>query len=615
MKGLGRILAYLKPYKKYAILNIIGNILSVLFGLVTYIVVGKVVGILFSQPEKTKTIAEVKLPEKLDFLSNLKFQFEKLFSDYFLSLPKEEAIVYVSFAIIISFFFKALFAYMAQYFMAPIRSNLLRDIRTNLHNKIMNLPIKYFSEKRKGDLITRITTDVTEIEWSVISALELLVRDPFTIISAIALMIFYSWKLTLFVFIFLPISGYIVGAVGKKLKQHSDEGQKQVSLLVSLLEEHLSGLKIIKAFNAEEHAHTVFTKENETFTQINNRIKRRQDMASPMSEFLGSIIITTVFWYGGNLIFEGDADSLAPDAFITYIMLFWQLLAPSKNISRAYMNVKKGTASIDRILAVLDAPDEEEKSTEKLRLPNFEKDIEFRDVSFSYEENKQVLSNISFTLNKGETIALVGQSGSGKSTIADLVARFYTVEKGEISIDGLALNDIQLSDIRSKMGIITQDSILFNDSVANNLMLGKENVSEEKIIEAAKLANAHEFIMNLPNGYQTNIGDGGGKLSGGQKQRLSIARALLSNPDILIMDEATSALDTESEKLVQDAINKLLTNRTSIIIAHRLSTIIGADKIIVLHEGKIVESGTHQELLAMNGYYTKLHEMQDISNA
>ncbi|MCT4664463.1 MAG: ABC transporter ATP-binding protein/permease [Flavobacteriales bacterium] len=609
MKGIGRIIAFLKPYKTFAFLNIFGNIMAVIFNMITFLIMGKVVGVLFDSNQQEPVLEEKFFPWLDQFLFELNHQFYTTF----LAIDKSNALLYVAIAIVVSFFFKSFFIYFAQYFLAPIRSNLLRDLRKSLHDKILKLPVSFFSEKRKGDMLTRVTNDVIEVEASVISVLELLIRDPFTILSSIVVMLIISWKLTIFVFIFLPLAGSIISLVGKKLKQHSDAGQKQVSVLLSMLEENLSGLKIIKAFGVESYSTKTYDVENEKFTLINNKIRRRQDMASPMSEFLGAIVISTVFWYGGNLIFSNDPTALKPEMFISYILFFWQLLAPIKNISRAYMNLKKGMVSADRIFEILDTEEETDPDKKYLPYQQFDSGISLNNLHFSYKEGTPVLKNINLEIKKGETVALVGQSGSGKSTLADLIARFYPVTDGSILFDGKDLNDLNILDVRGKMSIISQESILFNDSIAENIRFGKEHITKESIEEAAKIANADEFISKMEHGYDTNIGDQGSKLSGGQKQRISIARAVLANPDILIMDEATSALDTESEKLVQEAINKLLTNRTSIIIAHRLSTIIHADKIVVMHEGKIVEQGTHAELLELNGYYTKLHQMQDIA--
>lgn len=608
MSNFKRIFSFIRPYKHLAILNAVGNILSVIFGLFTFLILGKVIGILFKVEDELKPLTEAST-----FKDRILYELEIIIRDLIYSSEESDALLFISIILVVSFFFKNIFRYMAQYYLAPLRSNIIQDIRSAVHKKILKLPISYFSEQRKGDVITRVTADVVEIEWSVISILELIIRDPFTIISSIILMLAISWKLTIFVFIFLPVSGFIVGKIGKKLKKKSNEGQQQVSLIVSILEENLSSLKIIKAFNAEKKVDSKFEKENKKFTEINNSIRRRHDMASPMSEFLGAIIMCVVFWYGGSLILEDPENSLKPTYFISYIALFWQLLAPSKNISQAYIRLQKGMASIDRVMNIIDTPEEFENQENAKPFTAFNESIEFKNVHFRYIEDIPVLQDISFTVNKGETVALVGQSGSGKSTIADLIARYYDINEGEIFFDGDEIKTLKSFDLRQHLGIITQESILFNDTVASNISLGVNHYTQEELIQAAKHANAYEFIQKLEHGFDTIIGDRGSKLSGGQRQRLSIARAILSNPEIMIMDEATSALDTESERLVQNALDNLLQNRTSVVIAHRLSTVINADKIIVLHEGKIVEQGTHQELITLNKYYKKLHDMQDIS--
>ncbi|MGB0428231.1 MAG: ABC transporter ATP-binding protein, partial [Flavobacteriales bacterium] len=533
MKNLKRILAYIKPYKSLAILNIVGNVLAVVFGLFTFLILGKVIGVLFEITEKNTNA----LAPQADFLETWKYNLDQFLNDLILAGDKNDTLLYVSILLILSFLFKNVFRYAAQYVLAPLRSGVLRDIRMALHRKIMKLPISYFSEKSKGDLITRTTADVIEIEWSVISILELLIRDPFTILSTIGLMVVISWKLTLFVFIFLPLAGFIVGRVGKVLKHISGEGQKQMSVMVSILEENLSALKIIKAFTAEEKMNSRFEKENETFTQINNALKRRHDLASPVSEFLGATIICIVFWYGGNLIFNDQNASLTPDLFITYIGLFYQLLAPSKNISQAYIKLQKGSASIDRILQVLDAEEEVDENGSFEPISGFNHSIEFKNVDFTYPNTtKKVLKNINFEIKKGQTIALVGQSGSGKSTLADLLARYYDIDSGQILIDGKDIKTIDIQSLRSLFGIISQESILFNDSVENNLTLGVDHYSQDQLYAAAQNANAMEFISKNDEGFSANVGERGGNISGGQRQRLSIARAILPQPQLLIMD-------------------------------------------------------------------------------
>lgn len=609
MKNLKRILEFARPYKSLGILNIIGNVFSVIFTLITFLILGKVIKVLF---QREKEILE-PLAENADIMEQGKYMFEEIMYTYISNNDSYEVLVRITLVLVVSFFFKNVFRYFAQYFLAPLRSNILRDLRGALHHKITKLPISYFTEKHKGDLITRVTADVVEVEWSVISLLELIVRDPFTILTSVISMIIISPELTLFVFVFLPIAGFIVARVGKALKTISNEGQQKVSTLVSILEENLSAIKIIKAFNAERKVNNRFDEVNDEYTVINNKLTRRKDLASPMSEFLGAVIICVVFWYGGKLIINNTDSALDPDYFIAYIGLFYNLLAPIKNLSQAYNKLQKGMASIDRIVEVLDAKEEVDDQENALPFLAFQNKIDFKNINFSYTEDIPVLKNVTFTIQKGETVALVGQSGSGKSTIADLLSRYYDVNSGSIEFDGKNLNDLKIVDVRNHLGIITQESLLFNDTVMKNLTLGVDNYTTEQVRRAAENANALDFIEKLEFGFDTIVGDRGSKLSGGQRQRLSIARALITDPDIMIMDEATSALDTESERLVQNALDSLLKDRTSLVIAHRLSTVIKADKIIVLHEGEIVEMGTHSELMNLNKYYKKLHEMQDIT--
>ena len=493
------------------------------------------------------------------------------------------------------------------YFITFLRNGVLKDVRNRMYQKITELPISYYSEKRKGDVIARITSDVLEIQHSFLSILELIVREPLTILFTILIMFGISTKLTLFVFIFIPIAGAIISRIGKSLKKKSDRVQKEQGEFLSIVEETLGGLRVIKAFNAESRFFKTFSTSTERFFNFSNKLLNRQNLASPTGEFLGILVIGVLLWFGGKMVLIDK--TLDASSFIAYMGLAYNILTPAKAISKASFGVKKGNAAAERVLEVLetenpivDKKDAQDKST-------FEKDISIENISFKYEDDL-VLKNFNLNVPKGETVALVGQSGSGKSTIANLVTRFYDVNEGEINIDGTNIKDISKKSLRGLMGLVTQDSILFNDTVRGNISMGKENASDEEIIEAAKIANAHDFIMDLPNGYDTNIGDSGNKLSGGQKQRLSIARAVLKNPPIMILDEATSALDTESERLVQDALEKMMRNRTSIVIAHRLSTIQNADTIIVLQKGEIVEQGPHSELIEKNGVYKKLVQMQ-----
>ena len=593
-----------------ALLNALLNILSVIFGLFSFTLVIPMLGILFDTQQKitNKPTGDLSLDWLKDYLS------------YWMStsidqIGPSKALGYICIGIVLAFFLKNLTRYLAQYTLVPIRTGISRDLRRALHTKMSLLSISYFSEKRKGDLMSRMTTDVNQVEASMMSTLGLVVRDPVNIISSIVLLLTMSAKLTLVVFFLFPVAGLIIGNIGKSLKRKSRKGQVQIARILSAIEENIFGLKVIKAFNAEQQINRKFEEELEKHQNIMSSIMRRRDLASPMSEFLSTMVMVVVIWYGGNLIFDSQLNpeqgSLSPQAFIGFIVIFSQILPPIKSLSQGYYSIQRGSASAERITEILDAEIEvKEKETAK-NISSFNKGIQFKNAGFAYTE-KSVLKNINFTIQKGQTIALVGQSGGGKSTLANLIARYYDVKEGSLEIDGTDIRDFKLADLRGLMGIVTQDAILFNDSIYNNIALGIENPNPEKIIEAAKIANAHEFIMKFEGGYQHNIGDGGHKLSGGQKQRLSIARAVMKNPPILILDEATSALDTESERLVQDALTKLMANRTSVVIAHRLSTIQSADRIVVINDGEIVEQGTHQELLQIEGQYHKLHHMQNL---
>ena len=495
------------------------------------------------------------------------------------------------------------------YFITFLRNGVLKDIRNKMYEKIVNLPVSYFTEKRKGDVIARITSDVLEIQHSFLSVLELIVREPLTILFTIVVMFLLSAKLTLFVFIFMPIAGMIISRIGKSLKRKSDRVQKEQGEFLSIVEETLGGLRVIKAFNAESRFIKTFKNSTDRFFRFSNTLLNRQNLASPTGEFLGILVIGVLLWFGGRMVLIEQ--TLDAAAFITYMGLAYNILTPAKAISKASYGVRKGNAAAERVLSILESENPIKDRKDAVSLSEFNHQIELKDVGFKYED-EYVLKNFNLTVPKGHTVALVGQSGSGKSTIANLVARFYDVNEGAILFDGHDIRGVTKKSLRNLIGLVTQDSILFNDTVRNNISLGKEDASQEEIIEAAKVANAHDFIMQLPNGYDTNIGDGGNKLSGGQKQRLSIARAVLKNPPIMILDEATSALDTESERLVQDALEKMMENRTSLVIAHRLSTIQNANSIVVLKRGKIVEQGTHEELMKSKKGYKKLVEMQTL---
>ncbi|GHU62631.1 ABC transporter ATP-binding protein [Bacteroidia bacterium] len=497
--------------------------------------------------------------------------------------------------------------YLSFYFMIPLRTGVVRDIRNQINDKVVSLPLAFFSEERKGDILARISGDVNEIENSIMSSLDMIFRNPIQIVIYFIGMLVISWQLTLFVLVILPVFGYIMGQIGKKLKKSSAVGQQQWGGLMSQIEETLGGLRIIKAFNAEKKISDRFHRGNDEFRNTTMRIFRRQQMAHPVSELLGTVAIAIVLWYGGSLILS-DNSSFDAAGFMFYLTIFYMLINPAKELTKSAYTIQKGLASVDRVDKILNA-ENNIKDPEHPQVIQLNNKIEYRNILFKYREN-WVIKNVNLTIEKGKTVALVGQSGSGKSTLADLLPRFYDVQEGHISIDGIDIRQAKVHDVRKLMGIVNQEAILFNDTFFNNIAFGVENATKEQVEDAAKIANAHEFIIASENGYDTNIGDRGCKLSGGQRQRISIARAVLKNPPVLILDEATSALDTESERLVQDALDKLMQNRTTLVIAHRLSTIKGADMICVMHEGEIVEQGTHTELMELNGYYSRLCEMQ-----
>jgi len=512
--------------------------------------------------------------------------------------------------VLILFLFKNVFNYLAMFFITFLRNGVLKDIRNNMYKKIVDLPISFFSEKRKGDVIARITSDVLEIQHSFLSVLELIVREPLTILFTILIMFGISTKLTIFVFVFIPIAGMIISRIGKSLKKKSDRVQKEQGEFLSIVEETLGGLRVVKAFNSESRFYQTFKNSTDRFFKFSNSLLNRQNLASPTGEFLGILVIGVLLWFGGKMVLVDK--TLDASSFIAYMGLAYNILTPAKSISKASYGVKKGNAAAERVLEILETENPIKDIPSAVEKVKFEQALTLKNIGFKYEDD-YVLQDFSLKVKKGHTVALVGQSGSGKSTIANLVTRFYDVNEGEILIDDINIKNIKKKSLRGLMGLVTQDSILFNDTVKNNIGLGKENATENDIKEAAKIANAHDFIMELPQGYETNIGDSGNKLSGGQKQRLSIARAVLKNPPIMILDEATSALDTESERLVQDALEKMMRNRTSLVIAHRLSTIQNADAIVVLNKGKIVEQGTHEELMKSGKGYKKLVEMQNLS--
>lgn len=602
-----RIIRYAKPYRKYGFLNILFNILYALFSTLSFLVLMPLLQVIFN-PEKATIITQKPtyqgLANSVDFFKEyMGYTIHTVAGE-----DKSMALTIVIILVIFTFFFKNIFNYLAMFFITFLRNGVLKDIRNDLYQKIVTLPISYFSEKRKGDIMARIGTDVLEIQYSFLSILEMIVREPLTILFTITAMLLISVKLTLFVFIFVPISGFLISLIGKSLKRKSDRVQKEQGLFLSLIEETLGGLKIIKAFNSENTFIAKFKESTNRFFTYSNTLLNRTNLASPASEFLGITVIAILLWYGGRLVLIEHA--LAGEDFIAYMGLAYNILTPAKAISKASYRVKKGNAAAERVLEILDTDNPLKDLPDAVSISDFKEAITFDSISFKYEED-YVLKDFSLIVPKGKTVALVGQSGSGKSTLANLVTRFYDVTKGSISIDGTNIKNVTKKSLRALLGIVTQDAILFHDTIANNIAFGK-SVSKDEIIQAAKIANAHDFIESLPNGYETNIGDSGNKLSGGQKQRISIARAVLKNPPIMILDEATSALDTESEKLVQDALEKMMQNRTSIVIAHRLSTVQNADLIVVMKEGKIIEQGTHQSLIKKDGTYKMLVTMQEL---
>lgn len=606
MEYYKKILRFAKPYRNYGYLNIFFNILYALFSALSFAALMPMLNVLF---EKDKQLTVPPIYQGIRKLKDYFMEYMNYQVTQFAAEDKMKGLILVIGLVIVLFLLKNLANYFAMYFITFLRNGVLKDIRNAMYKQITELPISFYSEKRKGDVIARITSDVLEIQHSFLSVLELIVREPLTIIFTIAVMFLISAQLTLFVFIFIPVSGYIISLIGKSLKRQSDDVQREQGEFLSVVEETLGGLKVIKAFNSESRFYKTFAASTSRFFDFSNKLLNRQNLASPSGEFLGILTIGVLLWFGGKMVLVDK--TLDAPSFITYMSLAYGVLTPAKAISKAIYGVKKGNAAAERVLEILETENPIAEKDDAVSKNTFDSDVNLNHVSFKYED-EYVLQNFNLKVPKGSTVALVGQSGSGKSTIANLVTRFYDVNEGSITIDGVDIKDFKKESLRSLLGLVTQDSILFNETVQNNISLGKENATDEEIMEAAKIANAHDFIMELPKGYHTNIGDSGNKLSGGQKQRLSIARAVLKNPPIMILDEATSALDTESERLVQDALEKMMRNRTSIVIAHRLSTIQNANTIVVLQKGKIVEQGSHTELLAANGVYKNLVGMQSL---
>ncbi|EDM43211.1 ABC transporter, ATP-binding protein, MsbA family [unidentified eubacterium SCB49] len=607
MEYIKKIWAFARPYKKYAYGNIIANVFYALFGSLAFVSLMPMLKVLFDDKK-----ALTKAPEYTGFLEISDYLEGQL--NFFLTQRVAEngemkVLMYMIGVVIATFLLKNFFGYLAMWFITFLRNGVLKDIRNALYLKTLDLPISFYSEKKKGDTMSRMTSDVQVIQSSFLSILELVVREPLMILFTIIIMLTISAKLTLFVFVFIPVSGFIISKIGKTLKKKSHQVQEEQGNFLSILEETLSGLKIIKGFNAQSIFNNKFQDSTSRYYKYSNSLLNRQNLASPTSEFLGIAVIGVLLLFGGRMVLIDG--TLEPAAFIVYMGLAYNILTPAKAISKASYGVKKGNAAAERVLEILETPSTITDVPNAKNKTEFKNELSINTISFKYEDD-YVLNNFTLSVKKGETVALVGQSGSGKSTIANLVTRFYDVNKGAITIDGDNVKELTQASLRSLMGLVTQDSILFNDTIKENLLVGKPNATDEEILEALKIANAWEFVKNLPESINTNIGDSGNKLSGGQKQRLSIARAVLKNPPIMILDEATSALDTESERLVQEALENMMKNRTSIVIAHRLSTIQKADNIVVLSKGEIVEQGKHEELLAKKGVYQSLVEMQSL---
>ena len=605
MNNFKKIFPFIIPYKKYAYANIFFNVLYALFSTLSFMSLIPMMQVLFDQTKRNTTLPIYK------GIFEFKKYAEDYLSYYITNTTDTFGVGYtlsIMVVVIISIFLlKNLSDYLAMFFITFLRNGVLRDMRNAMYKKTIDLPLSFFSEKRKGDTIARISADVNEVQTSFLSILELIVKEPLTILFTIIAMLTISMKLTLFVFIFIPVSAYIISLIGKQLKKKSTRAQQEQGIFLSTIEETLGGLKVVKGYNSEKYFNRIFQESTQRFFVLSNSIGNRQNLASPASEFMGIMVIAILLWYGGHMVLIEK--TLNGASFIAYMGLAYNILTPAKSISKASYAIKRGNAAAERVLEILEQENTIKSKKNAVKKDSFDSKIKIKNIKFKYEE-ETVLKDFSLEVKKGQTVALVGQSGSGKSTIANLLTRFYDVNEGTISIDGIDIKDMNLQSLRGLMGLVTQDSILFNDTIKANISLGKLDASDGEIIEALKIANAYEFVKDLPLGIYTNIGDSGNKLSGGQKQRLSIARAVLKNPPIMILDEATSALDTESEKFVQVALENMMQNRTSIVIAHRLSTIQKADKIVVMQKGEIVEQGTHEELIALTGTYHKLVTMQ-----
>jgi ABC-type multidrug transport system fused ATPase/permease subunit len=598
MKRISRLLQYLKDYKGKIGLYFLTNLLGIAFGVMSLTMLTPVLGVLFKVTSGKMTS------------SGLVGKFTAVINNVVTEKGELTALAYICVIVVIFTLLKNFFLYLSLYILNPLRNAILRRLRDDIFSKTLSLPIGFFTEERKGDLISRMTNDINEVELSIMGVLEVFIREPLTIIFYLTSMVIISPQLTLFLILFLPVAGIIIGRISKSLRKSSNLAQEQLGSMLGVIDESLVGMRVLKAFNAEKHQHLKFMKLNNVLFHTRNKIAARRELASPMSETMGVMVVSVILWYGGRLIIT-DTSSLSGATFVTYIAFFTQIINPFKNLSSAFYNVQKGSSALDRISELLNVENAISEKPDALPIRTFENNIELRNVSFAYGE-KRILDNLNLIIPKGKVIALVGASGAGKSTLVDLVPRFHDVTEGAILIDGVNIKDYKIDDLRRLMGVVSQDPILFNDSIYNNITLGTGGANRERVEEAARIAHADNFIRNKSDGYDTMAGDRGVRLSGGERQRVTIARAVLKNPPIMILDEATSSLDTESERIVQEAINTLMKNRTCIVIAHRLSTVQHADEIIVLDKGRIAERGNHQDLIARDGIYRRLVEMQQV---